>query len=439
MTVLTAVRGPRARWWLAATVAALLLLGPVAGIAVAAVGVWDHGGAPTPRRVLLLAALVLALVAAGWLAVGVPDPFAIGATYAFGPRGWLDAMIRGALAMVAIGVVGGPPGMRARPDPERPRGTEPVGSRLPEVDRLRAVAIVTVVLIHTLPFRAPTTGHLDWWLGDLTRFAVPVLFLVSGWLVPARPVGLVWLRRRLTRLLVPYLTASTVMLLVTWASPLFDRPPVVRALLMGDAVGIYYFVFALVVLTLLVPLLQRLSRRGQLTVFVLAAVASLVIEIANLSIYLHNHLPLTWLPYLLGGMLLRPHRDRLRQFADHGAAILVAPLGVLVVALALVEIETPARQALTWAGIWVVGATLLLWSLGGTDRASAVTTTLSRGSYPIFLYHVPIVAGLVGTFGTSALSGRPLVVVPLTIAMLLGMVRLVHEIWPEQAGRVLGG
>ena len=428
------------RWWAIPTILAVVVLGPAGAAAVLALALWDLTGRPTSRRVLLLGALGLAVVAQGWLVAGVPGRFELGA-FAAGSRGWLDALTRAAIGVVAVGALGGSPTMRVRPDlpATGTRGARGLADRLPEVDRLRAVAIVTVVLIHTLPFRAPTTGYLDWWLGDVTRFAVPVLLFASGWLVPRRRVGLDWLRRRLRRLVPPYLVGSVVMLLVSSVSPLLDRRPVAQALLLGDAVGIYYFVVVLIVLTMLVPAVQRLSSRGQVVLLALAAAVSLAIEVADLSIYLHNHLPLTWLPYLLAGMVLRPHRDRLRANADQWVLHAGAVLGIVLVGMVLLDIHSPARQVATWVGIWAAGATLLLAALAARSQPTRTTATLSRLSYPIYLYHLPVVAGLVGTFGTSILSGRPLVAVPLTLVVAVGTIWLVHAIWPDHAEGVLGG
>ena len=55
--------------------------------------------------------------------------------------------------------------------------------RFAEIDALKAVGIVTVVLIHSFrsPFD-PTVSPGEVWLGHLTRFAVPAFLMASGFL-----------------------------------------------------------------------------------------------------------------------------------------------------------------------------------------------------------------------------------------------------------------
>ncbi len=451
---------------LAIVVAAALLLGFPGGIAAIAVLGWSVFGRPTRVRVLALAGLVVVAVTVSWLAAGVPTPQQVGGFTNLGGRGWLDAMARAALG-IAAGAACLPAAGRAAADwlpttagrePTAGRqstagleaaagteaaaatemaagtqpaaGTEPTATteaastvsprpRFPEVDRMRAVAIVAVVFIHGLPFRAPITDYLDYWLSDLTRFAVPTLLVLAGWLVPMHAVGGRWVRRRLGRLLPAYLIAATCMIVLARLTPAIDARPILGSILFGDAVGPYYFIPVLVLLVVLTPVFTRLPTRVLVGLTILAAAGSLAIEVADLSLYAHNHLPLTWLPWYLVGMAARPHRERLVALAPTWwlPAVLVATTVALL--LAFPDIETTPRRILTWVAMWTTVSALGLVSMRGQHPVSAATGAISRSSYVIYLYHPPVMAGLTGLFGSAIVTMRPLTATG--VAVVLGV------------------
>lgn len=409
---------------LAIVVAAAFLLGFAGGVATTAVVGWSVVGRPSRVRVLALAGFVVVAVAVAWLAAGVPTPQQVGAFTNLGGRGWLDALARVALG-IAAGAACLPAAGPGSSDPQPPAvATETVSSkttrpRLQEVDRMRAVAIVAVVLIHGLPFRAPVTDYLDYWLSDLTRFAVPTLLVLAGWLVPTNAVGGRWVTRRLGRLLPAYLIAVTCMIALARLTPAIDARPILASVIFGDAVGPYYFIPVLVLLVVLTPVFTRLPTRVVVGLTVLAAAGSLAIEVADLSLYAHNHLPLTWLPWYLAGMAARPHRDRLVTLAPTWwlPALLVATTMALL--LAFPDVETTPRRILTWLAMWTSVTALGLVAMRNQRPASAATGAVSRSSYVIYLYHPPVMAGLTGLFGSAIVTVRPLTATG--VAVVLGV------------------
>jgi fucose 4-O-acetylase-like acetyltransferase len=77
--------------------------------------------------------------------------------------------------------------------------TQHDSQRFHEVDLLKAVGILTVVLIHSLrsPWE-PSISPLELWLGNVTRFAVPGFLVASGYLyATTAPIGWALTRRRL--------------------------------------------------------------------------------------------------------------------------------------------------------------------------------------------------------------------------------------------------
>ena len=410
------------------------LLGIVGGLATIAVVVWTRWSHPSREQILAAAGLAFLATAIGWLAAGTPDPFQVASFTNLGGRGWLDGLARAGLGLL-VGALLVPVEAEGRPS------GSPVardGPRLPEVDRLRAIAIVTVVFIHGLPFKPPVTDAVDYWLSDITRFSVATLVFVSGWLLPREPVNGGWVWHRLRRLVPAYLLASVVMITLSRLTPVIDERPLLQTLLLGDAVGPYYYVFVLVVLIAVTPALQRLTPRLQWTLLGVSAAGAVLIELADLSLYAHNHLPLTWLPHYLAGYLLRPFRPALGRLADHVQAASVVVAGAVLVGVGVIGVETAPRRLMTVLGMWAVLAMLLVLTVTAEDATTRLTRTLSARSYLIYLYHPPIVAGLAGVFGSSIVTGRPVTATLVAVIVLLAAGGLAVVAFPRHAQRWLG-
>ncbi len=122
--------------------------------------------------------------------------------------------------------------------------SRPAGERLPAVDLIKAAAIVAVVFQHSgVSFLDPHYGVWDRALRSTWgAFHVPASLLVAGFLYAReRPIGLPEIRRRLGRVLVPYLILSPIAWWVTQPGH-----GLLFALATGSASGIYYFIFVLV-------------------------------------------------------------------------------------------------------------------------------------------------------------------------------------------------
>ncbi len=416
MTAITA-SAPRLTTRVAVVVVATVVLGFPGGLACLGVMAWSLLATPTRARVLTLAGLLLVATTVAWIAAGVPTAQQVAVFTNLGGRGWLDGLARFALGVAAGTLCGVPDHPRATASTSAAVGPE---TRLPEVDRMRAIAIVTVVFIHGLPFRAPITDYLDYWLSDLTRFAVPTLLVLAGWLVPRRAVGWQWVGRRLGRLLPAYFIAATVMIVLARLTPSIDARPVLQSLAFGDAVGPHYFIPVLVLLILATPLFMRLPTRWLVALTVAAVVGSLVVEVADLSLYAHNHLPLTWLPWYLVGIVARPHRDRLVDLAATWWLPTLLAATTVAVAVMFAPVETTPRRVLTWVAMWAVVAALAMGTLHLPGPTTGVTDRLSSSSYVIYLYHPPVMAGLTGLFGSAVITLRP--VTATVVAVTLGVV-----------------
>lgn len=122
--------------------------------------------------------------------------------------------------------------------------SQPAAGRLAAIDVIKAAAIVAVVFQHSgVSFLDPRYGVWDRALRSTWgAFHVPAFLLVAGFLYArAEPIGLPEIRRRLGRVLVPYLILSPIAWWITQPGH-----GLLFALATGSASGIYYFIFVLV-------------------------------------------------------------------------------------------------------------------------------------------------------------------------------------------------
>lgn len=220
-------------------------------------------------------------------------------------------------------------------------------------DGMRVAAVVAVIGVHASGIGVMRYGRLDplhWWsvnaVDSLCRWAVPIFIMLSGALLldPARDEPApTFYRKRMARVGIPLLVWAWFYFFWTWAfyGERVDRTFVIRALLDGLTYNHLYFLFLILGLYAVAPLLRmyvRRVRRPQQW-----AVAALVLALVSFGI-LQNAIPMNaltrfvpFIGYFLVGILLRdvPATTPLR------AAALVAFLA----ATAFIAIGTGQRFA----------------------------------------------------------------------------------------------
>jgi surface polysaccharide O-acyltransferase-like enzyme len=255
-----------------------------------------------------------------------------------------------------------------------------------------------VVAIHAV--KEPGNAVEDYF-GHLMRFAVPMFLAISGWLqATEEPIPWKRTRERLMRLLVPYFVAS-MLAEYYWASrgESRDAPRILHDLAFGNAFGPYYYVFAIVTMTMLAPLFARLRRKRLLVVWsVLVVMYGLAFALVTLSPEMQITSDFFWVPrdpaqnatYFLAGWVAALYREPLGSFCrKHRTALL--SFGV-VAALALSAVaplrEMPLAANLAgWTNKLVVGAVVALFA-SGISRVPLVVQLVSDATYAIFLFHV---------------------------------------------------
>jgi surface polysaccharide O-acyltransferase-like enzyme len=270
-------------------------------------------------------------------------------------------------------------------------GTE--GHRYIEIDAIKAIGILGVVLIHSVPTPWPalqTPGER--WLLAATRFAVPGFLMASGFLYSTRgdlPSGAT--TGRLRRLLLPYLVASAAAQTRRYlmGGPI-SLDTIAYDFFTGSSLNLYYFVFVLFWLILSAPLLARLPDR----LLVLAFPLLLALQVADEMGTLHLSAtwawrnPLRWAAYFLFGWLLRLHQSEWSRWVRSSGRWLGTTLASLVVVgwigMAMLD-QRPAALA-AWLHTYLMICSIVVLASRAQWR-SPTLEWLSNATYPIYLYH----------------------------------------------------
>jgi surface polysaccharide O-acyltransferase-like enzyme len=268
--------------------------------------------------------------------------------------------------------------------------------RFHEVDLLKAVGILAVVLIHSL--RSPwesSVSSTELWLGHVTRFAVPGFLVASGYLYATTgPIGWELTRRRLTRIGVPYLFASAAVQIYRF---LLDKGTETSSL-MGDiflfaSFGPYYFVFILALFVLSSPMLAKLNSHQLIGVLALLLLVQLLLEtgiIPPKSLFWHLRNPFVWAGYFVLGWWARLHRDRIVDVVLARRSLCIA-LFVMAFAIFTGATALPLTRGATGALAWlaILAAIGLVFSTtAGAASLPSFFRRASDASYPIYLYHL---------------------------------------------------
>jgi len=268
------------------------------------------------------------------------------------------------------------------------------GGRYLEIDALKAIGILSVVLIHSVVAPLPelqTPGER--WLLAATRFAVPGFLLASGFLYSSRrAIPFEVTSGRLRRVLLPYLLASAVAQARRFllGGPI-SLDTIAYDFLTGSSLNIYYYVFVLFWLILSAPLLARMPGRLLLFAFPLLLGFQVADELGmfHLGTTWGWRNPLRWGAYFLLGWLLRLHHSEWSPWVRVSRRWLGPALVLLVAAawVAMARLDQPLAGLAAWFHTYLILCSIVVlvgrqrWRLPGLEW-------LSNATYPIYLYHL---------------------------------------------------
>ena len=289
----------------------------------------------------------------------------------------------------------------------------PTTERLAPIDVIKTVCIGLVIAIHAVDEPGNAAEFYFW---QLTRFAMPMFLAVSGWL-QATEEPIPWRRTlgRLKRLLIPYLCAS-ILAEYYWASRGEPRSAarIFHDLMLADAFGPYYYVFAIGTMTLLGTILAR-RVRGRLLKAWLALLALRAAAIALVTVFPEGGITdLFWVTrdpthnatYYLAGWVAALYREPLGNFCrKHSMSLLSVgvPAAAALSAIAPLREVPLAANLAGWLNTLVLGAVVALAATRVT-RAPRIVRLVSDATYAIYLYHLFFVLEVLRALPPSTLQ-----------------------------------
>jgi len=273
-------------------------------------------------------------------------------------------------------------------------GPGTAGYRYAEIDALKALGILTVVLIHSVStpwLQSQTPGER--WVLAVTRFAVPGFLFASGFLYSTRnAVPRATTVGRVRRVLLPYLVASAVAQARRYLmGGHISLGTIAYDLVTGSSLNPYYYVFVLFWLILLTPALARLPERR----IPLVCTVLLALQVADeLGIFHFSTTwawrnPLRWGAYFVLGWLFRLHYSPWTRWVVASRRWLGTTLASLVAAawIAMAALDQPLATIAAWLHTYAMICAIVVLARG-PRRHSATLEWLSNATYAIYLYHI---------------------------------------------------
>ncbi|HOZ48557.1 MAG TPA: acyltransferase [Candidatus Hydrogenedentes bacterium] len=335
-------------------------------------------------------------------------------------------------------------------------------------DAFRGVAMFLVVIVHAgilgFGFRNVEGGAFNFYysvfLRDVCICAVQVFLFVSGyWLAGARIES--WgdygrfLRRRASRVLVPYLVWSLFLFgLRSVRSGSFSLPDLIVQVATGQVEGHFFFIVMVLQFYLLVPLFLRMERRGLVGLIIIHVLYVAYLYWLRLAVFqdmpfIYVKLPfLAWLTFFPLGMYVRRHPELIDR-GGMGRAAMVAVVCLLasfaesLVLLRLDRFEF-ALSDIKYTTLLYGAAVIVLLMRTREKRWPRVLVMLGDYSFGIYLIHGILLRAIAAKLAVipGLYDVQPLFYVVVTLATLVpacAMIWVVRRVLGrDRAGAWLG-
>jgi fucose 4-O-acetylase-like acetyltransferase len=305
----------------------------------------------------------------------------------------------------------------------------PPAARLDAIDRIKACAILAVIITHA--GKAPIEfqfDRLDWWLRlSWTSFHVPAFLITAGFLARSKVIRYVDVVRQIRRILVPYLVVMSfnyALGLAPWPGWLEVWPH----LAVSYDFGLYYYV---PVYCLTLNIAWAISKLGRPALFAALGIAAwylvlvTVAPAAILSTHIYARIcdPLLqfWLGYMLIGWLDIP--QRLAPIAPTWVWYVIA--GSLIPIWAL-DTSGPVRV------VYTVAVVTALWQSNWTFP---LMRELSESSLALYLIHRPIQLTLLSTAAPWPIPVRILFEVVVSLGGAMAICRISRRVLGQSNAR----
>lgn len=217
--------------------------------------------------------------------------------------------------------------------------------RFQEMDVMRGIAIIAVILIHISSFAIDGSsnflmGNIALFLNQLTRFAVPVFLMLSGWgLTVSKKYEMKYvplLFNQISKVIFFYLMWNVIYYIVSFDS--FSLFEMVKGMILGSTYYHLYYVPLIIFFYMIYPLIYRLAKLNSglviaffITVFSQYADFIFKIEMLNSGVNVFN-----WLFFFVFGIWFANDLDSKVIFIKKHARILLL-LFVMSVSIVFAE------------------------------------------------------------------------------------------------------
>lgn len=359
-----------------------------------------------------------------------------------------------------------------------------------EFELLRAIALVSVIMVHTTVHLIADTGSLFWQgvyavICQLGRIGVPAFLIISGFLVTrdelaGNPINKIF-RRRCSRILPPYIIWSTTFFWIIWSTSAipFTRSPLlifVERLITGTVSWHLYFIFLLLQCHFLCLLgVFKKGKARLLDLFIMGGLQVLFIILCYLSalassgsdftekniLYYFSAYRLSLFPmyigYFLFGRWLGANYDRVNRFLlQWGNYLELLVFVSLLMALAefwwmqqfiSLRIELPPDWNVGTHCFVCCALLLLLRQLQNEIPYfwGKKLQSLAVVSFPVYLLHEPLMGYVTTIMGSTATRGAvwqgiALMSIPLcTVSLIVGFLYVVKKHLSPNVYRYLFG
>ncbi|MFK8251262.1 acyltransferase family protein [Ancylobacter terrae] len=337
------------------------------------------------------------------------------------------------------------------------------GNRIGYIDSAKGVAIICVLLIHSVTFTTLNKFDFEQIIATIFRqiidFPVGVFFGIAGFLVGKAALGgkPFPVLRRIGDLLLPYVIATVVFITIRHHAMVLNVPFVLGQLATGRGIDIGYFVIVMLQMTLLTPVILGIgSTRAHIAIMASLSIAGIAysysmkfLGVAPLDQFPWSALPFfVWYPFYHLGLFLgmRPQvvaslaSPRLFVVAGLALAASIAEAFVLRYGFGL---QLFASQIKATSIAYTIA--LLLIVISGefviSGLAAALLETLGASSYFIYLYHL-LLLPRIGRH-VAAVVGEPtlaaLISTAITLSVFLVVIYLANRLVPARLCRRVFG
>ncbi len=301
------------------------------------------------------------------------------------------------------------------------------------IDALRVIAILAVILIHVTTKSMASTGlditiqPFSLFLNQAARFAVPLFFLISGFVLELNnKSGLSFIeffKKRASRILIPFIFWSVVYVLYSnsFDISLLLSKKFLETLIFGTASYHLYFIPTLILFYIAFPFLHLLLPilKKPITLLLLYFIQGVLLYqdyyVKTLDVQFELRIALLSFSMFVTGMVASHYKEAIYEFVKKYLLIFVF---ILVVLLALIFTHVYAITLKNNSSRFIynqysplnylftgVFASLLYFLLEKTQFLRKYFITLSKLSFFVFFIHV-LIQYIVWDYGIEHLIAR---------------------------------